>query len=357
MSGSNGRVKDNGAAQPEPRASVTEQSPVYDLSIIVVSYNTAALLQKCLTSVYANQHPDYSFEVLVLDNASSDNSAELVKTEFPQVDLVVNSKNLGFAAAVNQAFTKARGTYLLLLNPDTEVIEDAIWKMVEFLEEEPQAAVVGPALLYPNRTFQESAFGFPSLWQIFLDFYPINWRLTQSRLNGRYPRELFEGRFPQAFEIDFPLGACMLIRQAVLEKMGSLDENFFMYMEEIDLCYRIKQAEMPRGYGLLGLRFRPGRRLPNHWKIYCLPSAKMIHHAGASTNQFREEMYVQLHKSRYYFFQKHYGPRFRWAARNVTRLGLMGKITSTRFDRWRGKFNNLEAEARLQAYNRVWNLK
>jgi GT2 family glycosyltransferase len=352
----NGRTKENWGEWSQPNAAPAGQPPVYDLSIVIVSYNTAGLLRKCLNSVYANPHSNYRFEVLVVDNASPDNSAEMVRSEFPQVELTVNTENKGFAAATNQALRLAQGTYLLLLNPDTEVLDEALWKMVAFLEAEPQAAIVGPALLYPDRTFQENAFVFPGLWQIFFDFYPINWRLTRSRLNGRYPRRLYEGEFPQAFEIDFPLGACLMVRRSVVEKVGLLDENFFMYMEEIDWCYRIKQAEMPPGYRPVGLRFRPGRRKPSHWRIYCLPGAKIIHHAGASSNQFREEMFVQLHTSRAYFYKKHYSRRFQRAARLLTRLGLAGKMLSTRFDRLRGKISAAEAKNRLHAYGRVWNL-
>src|SRR5690349_10821059 len=114
----NGRTKQNGRERSQPNAAPAGQLPVYDLSIVIVSYNTADLLRKCLNSVYANPHPNYRFEVLVVDNASPDNSAAMVRTEFPQVELLVNSENKGFAAATNQALRMAQGTYLLLLNPD-----------------------------------------------------------------------------------------------------------------------------------------------------------------------------------------------------------------------------------------------
>lgn len=337
---------------------LAEQTQNVDLSIVVVSYNTATLLQKCLSSVYANPHERYSFEVIVVDNASKDTSCEMVRNNFPQAHLIENSENRGFAAATNQGLLAAKGTYLLLLNPDTEVIGDALWKLVSFLEEEPQAGVVGPALLYADKTFQESAFHFPSLAQIFFDFFPLNWRLTQSRLNGRYPRRWFDAKVSRnAFEIDFPLGACLLTRKSLVEKVGLLDEGFFMYMEEIDWCYRIKHGEVPAGYPLLGLRFRPGRRKPAHWKIYCLPAAKVIHHAGASTRQFREEMQVQLFRSRAYFYRKHYSRRFQFAAGVITRLGLTVRMLGTLFNRLRRRLNAEETQVRLRTYSRIWNLQ
>ncbi len=357
MSG-NGRVKEGWGQRETPHAEESSLPPVVDLSVVIVSYNTVALLRQCLKSVYAQPHSHYSFEILVVDNASSDQSATMVRAEFPQVELIANSENRGFAAATNQAIKHAHGTYLLLLNPDTEVQDEALWKMVAFLEAEPQAAVVGPALLYPDGSFQESAFKFPGLWQIFLDFYPLNWRLTRSRLNGRYPRRLFTGEFPQAFEIDFPLGACLMVRRAIVEKVGLLDEAFFMYMEEIDWCFRIKQAEMPAGYRPVGLRFRPGRRHPSRWQVYCLPAARIIHHAGASTSQspFRQEMFYQLFKSRRHFYNKHYSHRFQVAARWLTRLGLVGKVLASGVARLRGRLSRTDFSDRLQAYRRVWRL-
>ena len=322
----------------------------------MVSYNTAALLRKCLAAVYANPHHRYTFELFVVDNASSDGSIEMVRKEFPQAKLIANPDNRGFAAASNQGLAQAKGDYLLLLNPDTEVQGPALWQMLGFLEAEPQAAVVGPALLYPDGSFQESAFHFPGLGQIFLDFFPLNWRLTRSRLNGRYPRRLYSGEYPQAFEIDFPLGACLMVRRSVVDKIGLMDEAFFMYMEEIDWCYRIKQAEMPQGYRPVGLRFRPGRRHPSHWRIYSLPAAKVIHHAGASTRQFRQEMLVQLFRSRSYFYKKHYSRTFQRMARVITGLGLAVQSAQAIFGRLRGRLSRRETGERLTAYRRIWRL-
>jgi GT2 family glycosyltransferase len=330
-------------AQVNQETKATDQkAAVTDLSIIVVSYNTANLLRACLQSVYANSHAQYSAEVIVVDNASPDNSAEVVRLEFPQARLIANSENKGFAAANNQALELATGKYVVLLNPDTEVIGPALWKMVAFLEAYPQAAVVGPALIYPDGAFQEGSFHFPGLFQIFFDFFPLNWRLTRSRLNGRYPRHHYEGAYPRAYEIDFPLGACLMLRREVLEQVGPMDEAFFMYMEEIDWCYRIKAARNP---------------VNNHpWKIYCLPAAKIIHHAGASSRQFRDEMFYQLYKSRAYFYRKHYSRPFQTAARWLTRLGLAKLFLAGWLNQKRGKISREEFTARKRAYGRVWRL-
>jgi len=338
-------------------ASSLNEKTTTDLSIIVVSYNTVALLRKCLNSIYAHPHSEWQVEVIVVDNASHDGSAEMVRAEFPPAHLIANEANLGFARANNQALELAIGQYILLLNPDTELLDEAVWKMLAFLQATPNVAVVGPALLYPDGSYQEGSFRFPSLLQIFFDFFPLNWRLTRSRLNGRYPRQFYQGEHPEPFEIDFPLGACLMVKQSVVQTIGKLDEHFFMYMEEIDWCYRIKAAGTPQGYGATGFRFRAGRRQPHHWQIYCLPSAKIIHHAGASSRQFRDEMFYQLHKSRAYFYQKHYSPPFQFGARWLTRIGLGWLTLQATFGRIRGKMSRDDYNNRLRAYRRVWGLR
>lgn len=308
---------------------------ILDLSIIVVSYNTKNLLRACLNSVYANQNPRYSFEVIVVDNASPDNSAEIVRQEFSQVKLIANAENRGFAAANNQALHEAQGRFVVLLNPDTEVIGPALWQMLTFMEAETGAGVVSPALVYPDNSFQEGAFRFPGLFQLFFEFFPLNWRLTRSRLNGRYSRRLYEakkGTYPRAFEIDFGLGACLMLRREVLAQIGLMDEIFFMYMEEIDWCYRIKKA---------------------CWKIFCLPAAKIVHHSGASSRQFRDEMFYQLYRSRAYYYKKHHSRLFQFAARQLIRLGMLYLTRQASRSVRLTQITPDEFSARKRAYDRV----
>ncbi len=327
-----------------------------DLSIIVVSYNTSGLLRQCLTSIFENAHSHYSAEVIVIDNASKDGSAEMVREEFPGITLRANSENRGFAAANNQGLKLSRGRFTVLLNPDTEVIGPALWQMLGFLEATPWAGVVCPALLYPDHSFQEGAFHFPRLAQLFFELFPLNWRLLRSGLNGRYPRDWYKGSFPQAFEIDFGLGACLMFRREVIEQTGGLDERFFMYMEEIDWCYRIKASKLPPGRVPPGFRFGSlVGRFPK-WKIYCLPEAKIIHHAGASSRQFREEMFYQLYRSRFLFYRKHYSPIIQEAARLIIRLGISRLGLETVLQHYKKEIEKGEFEARKKAYSRVWEL-
>jgi N-acetylglucosaminyl-diphospho-decaprenol L-rhamnosyltransferase len=261
------------------------------LSVVVVSYNTAGLLARCLTALLARPLP--AMEVFVVDNASHDGSVELVRQQFPTVNVIANERNAGFGAACNQAIRRSSGRYVALVNSDAEVQGDGLAHLVRFLDAHPRAAVAGGRLRYPDGRFQHSAFRFPTLAQVFLDFFPLHWRLLESRLNGRYPRSWDD----RAFRIDHPLGAFFAVRREAFEQVGLFDEGFFMYAEEVDWCYRFKQAG---------------------WEIWHCPDALAIHHSGQSTAQRRTAMFVELHRSRWRFYRKHYSLAFRIAARAIT---------------------------------------
>lgn len=299
-----------------------------DLAIITVSFNTVGMLGACLASVYEGL--EGSAEVWVVDNASSDGSPEMVRSEFPKARLMALAENVGFAAGNNAAIRAALDgesppRYLFLLNPDTEIRGEAIRAMVRFMDATPSAGMCGAALVYPDGGFQHAAFRFPTLPQIWFDFFHRPGRLLESPLNGRYPRSLYETGRP--FEVDHPLGATMLVRRKVLEEVGALDESYFMYAEEIDWCMRIRRAG---------------------WKIYCVPSAVVMHHGGGATRQFRDRMFVALWRSRLRLFRLHYGPAFNLAARWLVRLGLRAEER-----RARRTCGGEELERRLAAYDEV----
>ncbi|MGQ9625840.1 MAG: glycosyltransferase family 2 protein [Anaerolineae bacterium] len=289
------------------------------LGVVIVSYNTRELLKKCLTSLEAELRrlaPKFSARTFVVDNASPDESAEMVRQDFPQMNLIANEENRGFAAANNQALramgfeTETPGPlpdYVFLLNPDTIVEPGALEALLDFMEENPRAGVAGAGLAYPDGRFQHSAFAFPTLFQIFFDFFPINHRLINSRLNGRYPLEWYKSGQP--FPIDHPLGAAFLVRGEAIGDAGIMDERFFMYCEEIDWCMRIKKAG---------------------WEIYCVPRARIVHYVAQSTFQLYDEMFVELWRSRYMLFEKHYSSLFRWLARRMVRMGVRREIAFTK---------------------------
>ncbi|MBU0494338.1 MAG: glycosyltransferase family 2 protein [Chloroflexi bacterium] len=298
-----------------------------DLSIIVVSYNTRDLTLAALASATRSMADSgLAYEVMVVDNASPDGSAEAVRRAFPDVALIANAENRGFAAANNQGLAASSGRHVVLLNPDTEVLDDALAQLVRFLDEHSDAGACGPSLVYADGSFQHNAFRFPGLAQTFLDLVPLHWRVMESRFNGRYPRSAYERGRP--FPIDHPLGACLMVRRQVMDQVGRLDEGYFMYVEEIDWCRRIKDAG---------------------WSIYCVPQARVVHHAGQSTGQFRDAMFVALWQSRLRYFDKYHGAAWRWAVRRVIRLGLWRAARRTRH----GNLSGEELARRLAAYAQV----
>ena len=317
-----------------------------DLAIITVSYNTRDLLAECLASTLAGlERSGLSGEVWVVDNASVDGSADMVRERFPAIQLIAHDENLGFAAGNNlalRAMGLGRSTqsdqatqprYILFLNPDTHVLGDALGTMVFFLDSCPAAGVAGARLIHGDGSFQHSAFAFPGLIQILLDFFPLHHRLLGSRLNGRYPRRLYEAGRP--FLVDHPLGAALMVRSETLAQVGGFDERFFMYCEEIDLCRRIKNEG---------------------WAIYCVPEAEIVHLVGQSTGQFRDQMFLALWRSRFLMFEKHKGPAFRWAARWVVRLGLWVEARQARAAYGRGEIDASQLHNRLMVYQEVANL-
>ncbi len=250
-----------------------------ELSIIIVSWNTCDLLQACLESVYRNA-PDCLFEVLVVDNASKDGSLEMVRGRFPRVVVLSNTRNLGFASANNQAIAISSGRYILLLNSDTVVMPGALEKLIEFFEQHPRAGAAGGHLLNPDGSLQYSCSPSPTLRSEARRLL----RMPGVRTDGYYPMETWD--LHKYHEVDVLLGACLMLRKEVLNTVGVLDETYFMYSEEVDLCRRVQLAG---------------------WKLFWVPNAFVLHHGGQSTGQIADKMFLQLYKSKLHFIRKHYG--------------------------------------------------
>jgi len=260
------------------------------VSALIVSYNTRELLLEAVGSVV----DEPGVETIVVDNASSDGSPQAVAERFPGVTLIRSELNLGFAGGVNRAAAAARGASLLVLNSDARLCPGALAQLLELLARQPRAALVGPALRYPDGRPQAGAFEFPGLVQVLLDLFPID-RLMDTPLNGRVaPND-------QPMPIDYPLGACMLIRRAAWAEVGPFDEGYFMYLEEIDWCRRARR----RG-----------------WQVWYQPAALAIHHGGSSTRQQPAAMFAQLWRSRLRYYQRFHGPATNRLVHLVVRLGL-----------------------------------
>ncbi|MEW6202693.1 MAG: glycosyltransferase family 2 protein [bacterium] len=252
------------------------------LSIVIVSYKTCALLQRCLQSIYDASLP-FPFETIVVDNNSSDGSPEMVRKNFPQVNLIDNKQNLGYSVANNQGIAESTGELILLLNPDTEVNRDAIEGMTVFLQKHTQAAVAGCQLVFSDGTPQTSWFHFPMPLSRSIEhrrWYP---RLAHFLLGISHKNPEIKGENAQC--VDIIKGACMMIRRGALNDVGLFDENAFLYADDNDWCLRARR----RG-----------------WDAYFLPSLTILHHGWASTDQEPFLTIVNSRRSALYFHRKHY---------------------------------------------------
>jgi len=255
-----------------------------ELSIIIVNWNTRDLLRDCLNSVYSETRAT-SFEVFVVDNASSDSSVEMVKKEFPQVRLIENQENLGFAKANNQAIKQNSGQYVLLLNPDTVVLSGALDKMVAFMRAHPAVDASGPMILNDDGSSQVSTLDTSYMFESGGLFLLRGWLATY--LLGLLVRKLGKrGTYsPHPRQVFALIGACMMMTREAVDKVGLLDEQYFFYSEDIDWFYRLKQ---------LG------------GKAYFIPEVQIIHYGAQSMTQIitRSKYYYQ---SKYLFTKKHHG--------------------------------------------------
>jgi GT2 family glycosyltransferase len=256
------------------------------LSIIIVNYNVCHFLEQVLQTVKKAVH-GLDAEIIVVDNNSVDGSVEMVKVKFPQVTLIANKTNLGFSKANNQAIIKARGEYILLLNPDTIVEEDTLIKCCNFLEAHPDAGGLGVKMLDGKGNFlPESKRGLPSPSVAFYKIFGFSALFPKSRIFGKYHLGYMDK--DQINEVEILSGACMFLRKSVLDKIGLLDEDYFMYGEDIDLSYRIIKA----GY-----------------KNYYYPEARIIHYKGESTKRTSANYVFTFYRAMIIFARKHFSSK------------------------------------------------
>jgi hypothetical protein len=256
------------------------------LSIVIVSWNVRDLLRRCLDSVLRSaQSSDLLCQVIVVDSASSDGSQAMVSGVFPGVELVACETNVGFVKGNNLGVSQSNGRYILLLNPDTEVLGDALQQMVSYMETHPGLGALGPSLLDPRGAIQSSRRRFPTVATALVESTMLQPCFEKSSLLRRYyclDRASTEGQ-----EVDWVVGACLLIRRETWAAVGSLDENIFMYSEELDWCRRARDKG---------------------WKVMYLPSARVVHHEAQSSNQVSGSRHLYFNSSKVYYFRKHHGP-------------------------------------------------
>ncbi len=302
-----------------------------DLSIVIVNWNVRDLLRRCLLSIQST-----NTEIIIVDNASSDGSVGMVQAEFPGVHLITNTDNRGFPAANNQGLAIAQGRYVLLLNPDTEIVGDALATMVAYADAHPDVGLIGPQLLNADGSVQSSRRRFPTLLTA---FFESTW------LKGYAPRRLLEryeflDRPDDAVQdVDWVTGAAMMARREAIEQVGPMDAGFFMYSEELDWCRRFRESST-------GSSGRCG------WRVVYLPTAQIIHHVGKSSEQVVAARHIHFQTSKVRYFRKYHGPlvaetlRLFLLGNYVWQLGLEGT-------KWLlGHKRSLRAE-RVAAYRQV----
>ncbi|HSM54690.1 MAG TPA: glycosyltransferase family 2 protein [Candidatus Sulfomarinibacteraceae bacterium] len=253
-----------------------------DLSIIIVSWNVRQLLRHCLQSIAANRG-DLRLQVIVVDSASADGTPDMVREQFSWVHLIACEDNVGFPRGNNIGLKEARGRYILLLNPDTRVLGNALTAMTHYLQAHPAVGVVGPQLLYADGEIQSSRRRFPTLLTAFFESTWLEPWAPRSVLNYYRVGEL-GADFIQ--DVDWVMGAALMTRQEIVQQVGPLDEAYFMYSEELDWCRRIRQAG---------------------WRVVYLPSAQVIHYEGKSSEQAVTARHINFQRAKLRYYRKYHG--------------------------------------------------
>lgn len=252
-----------------------------DLTVGIINWNTKDLLKSCLAGVYKEEFFEDS-DLVVVDNNSIDGSQEMVIEKFPRASLIANDDNLGYAAAANQILKMTKTPFVLLLNSDTEVSSGSLQALVDFMMTHPDAAAVGPLILNPDDSVQYSCRKFPSfidatVHAFFGAFFPSN------PYSERY--KMVECDRESEREVDWISGAAICLRKDAAKSINYFDEGYYMYVEDMDLCYRLKQKG---------------------WRVYYVPRAKVYHHIGQSSKQISKKMIIEHQKSIYRFYSKLY---------------------------------------------------
>lgn len=295
------------------------------LSVIIVSWNTCDLLTQAIESLHATYVGDDGLEIIVVDNASADDTAAVVRERYPRVRLIELGENLGFAGGNNRGIAEARSEFLLLLNSDTRVLPGALSQLMSYLRSHPKVGMVGPRLLNADGTTQSSRRRFPSLLTLFLESTWLQKAAPRGELARFYMADAPDS---EAHQVDWITGAAMMVRREVVRDVGGLDEGYFMYSEELDWCRRIREAG---------------------WEIAYTPAAEIVHYGGKSSDQVVPARHIYFQTSKLRYARKYHGP----IVAQILRVWLLGQYvwqTALESTKWLlGHRRELRA-ARVQAY-------
>ena len=275
-----------------------------DVSVVVVTFNALPWIEQALESVRGN-------ETIVVDHGSTDGTLELVRERFPEARLI-EQENKGLGGGSNAGMRVASGAYVLLLNSDAWALDDAVERLAAFADEHPEAAVVGPRLLNPDGSLQRSVRGFPSVWRLATEYLFLRKLAPRSRALNSFYGAGFD--HDEVREAEFLMGACLLVRREAADTVGLFDEDFFMFSEETDWCYRFRQAG---------------------WHVLFTPEAEFVHVGGATTRQNWGPMFREQVRGHLRFLTKHRGSKEAERARRLLLVSLRLRALAFPGDRGR----------------------
>jgi GT2 family glycosyltransferase len=285
-----------------------------DLSVVILNWNTCALLEKCLRSLVC-PHRGIDVEIIVVDNASGDNSREMVRREFPQVNLIVNPKNVGFGAGNNVAVPQASGRYVLFLNSDTVVMDGALSAMVSYADANSDIGILGPKLLNGDGSLQYSCRRYPNLATGFFRNTPLGRLFPKNRFAADYLLQDWDHATPR--DVDWVSGAALMMRCELLDKIGAFDEDYYMYCEDVDLCWRANHTPLADATD------------EHTWRVTYYPDAIIYHLIGKSSDQAPTRMTYEFHRSQYLFYRKHYAASTPLLVRPLIPIGIALRAVGT----------------------------
>jgi len=274
------------------------------LSICIVTYQARDYLRDCLNSLYAHA-PNGEYEIIVVDNHSTDGTIETLERQFPQVQLIKNPTNNGFTAPMNQALRQAQGQYLLQLNPDTIVHDQALNQLIQFMQSHPKVGICGPKVLNTDGSLQKPCRrGESTPWAVITYFLGLSSLFPKSKLFGGYLMNYLDE--DEINEVDGVAGSCMLLRREVVDQIGYLDERFFAYQEDADFCFQARQAG---------------------WKVYYVPTAQITHYGGQGGSRVQPYRSIfEWHRSYWLYYRKNLAANYFFLLNWLYYLAMLVKL-------------------------------
>ncbi|MBM7609076.1 GT2 family glycosyltransferase [Lysinibacillus composti] len=276
-----------------------------DLSIVIVNYNTKKLTLECIDSIYKATMNE-AFEIFMVDNNSSDDSVQAIKETFPEVKVIANKENVGFSRANNQAIKVSKGRYVLLLNSDTIVKETTLSTIIAFMDDHQDIGATGCKVVLPDGTLDKACHrGFPTPEASFYYMAGLAEKYPNNHKYNSYHKSYLD--MNEIHEIDCLVGAFMMVRRETIVEVGMLDETYFMYGEDIDWCYRIKEAG---------------------WKVYYYPKVSIVHYKGASSRRKPFKIVYEFHRAMFIFHKNHFAPKYNVFINALVYLGISLKLSA-----------------------------